>query len=118
LFVEEGGNASRTLQQVDLPIVPISVCENAYENLTNNVDPELHLCAGYLEGGRDACQGRKFICDCEAKIQIKMYTFEKRKEQSIKDICTTSQKNYPSYFVCKMSAQAQLLLSVWTHHKF
>ena len=49
--------ATRTLQQVDLPIVPISVCEEAYENRTNDVVPGIHICAGYVEGGKDTCQG-------------------------------------------------------------
>ena len=45
------------LQEVDLPIVDIAVCEQAYQNRSNDVNPEIHICAGYEEGGKDACQG-------------------------------------------------------------
>ena len=58
---ERGRSISEVLQQVDLPIVPISVCEQAYSNRTNDVDPELHICAGYVEGGKDACQGKLVV---------------------------------------------------------
>ena len=36
------------LQEVEVPIVPC----NQYQDLSNSV-----ICAGYVQGGRDACQG-------------------------------------------------------------
>ncbi|KAM4634678.1 tryptase-2-like [Polymixia lowei] len=41
-----------TLQQLKVPIVTQSDCEAAYGSLTTST-----LCAGYLEGGKDACIG-------------------------------------------------------------
>ena len=43
------------LQQVELPIVPFSLCQQAY----NGINQNYHLCAGYEEGGRDICEGMK-----------------------------------------------------------
>jgi secreted trypsin-like serine protease len=48
----EGGYTSNLLMKVSLPIVSNSVCSMAYRGITDNM-----LCAGYMEGGKDACQG-------------------------------------------------------------
>ncbi len=51
--VEEGGNASAVLRQVEIPIVSNETCEQAYPNgITSNM-----ICAGREEGGQDSCQG-------------------------------------------------------------
>ncbi|XP_017761079.1 PREDICTED: anionic trypsin-2-like, partial [Eufriesea mexicana] len=39
------------LRHVQLPLIPTEKCP------VEGVDKELHLCAGVIEGGRDACQG-------------------------------------------------------------
>ncbi|XP_076302571.1 anionic trypsin-2-like [Lasioglossum baleicum] len=39
------------LRHVQLPLIPTEECP------VEGVDKDLHLCAGVLEGGRDACQG-------------------------------------------------------------
>ena len=44
------------LMQVDLPVVPLDVCKQAYNNRGGVID-ERTLCAGNKEGGRDACSG-------------------------------------------------------------
>ncbi|CAG05947.1 unnamed protein product [Tetraodon nigroviridis] len=41
-----------TLQQLQLPIIPQSVCKRTYPELTDNV-----LCAGDMEGGSGPCKG-------------------------------------------------------------
>ncbi|KAJ8976747.1 hypothetical protein NQ317_004299, partial [Molorchus minor] len=54
-FVKENGAVSTTLQKVVIPILSQITCRNiykAYTDLTDNM-----LCAGLLEGGKDACQG-------------------------------------------------------------
>ena len=52
-FVEYGGDVSPDLLEVDLAIVSNDECR---VNL-GEVRDDVHICAGYPEGGRDACQG-------------------------------------------------------------
>ncbi|XP_037545122.1 trypsin-2 [Nematolebias whitei] len=47
-----GGTVSNTLQEVDVPIVTNSDCNNSYGSITSNM-----LCAGLTQGGKDSCQG-------------------------------------------------------------
>ncbi|XP_068083872.1 trypsin-1-like [Anabrus simplex] len=49
----EGGSVSDTLQKVILPIVPNILCNLAY----NGEITDRMLCAGFIDGRRDACQG-------------------------------------------------------------
>ncbi|XP_062382916.1 tryptase-2-like [Sardina pilchardus] len=42
----------KTLQQLRLPLVDDNTCRQAYPKTNDN-----QLCAGYMEGGKDACQG-------------------------------------------------------------
>ena len=54
LIAEEGANlGSVLLQEVDLEIVATEVCQINTTGVTQN----LHICAGYPEGGKDSCQG-------------------------------------------------------------
>ncbi|XP_066518802.1 serine protease 33 [Hoplias malabaricus] len=48
-----------TLQQVDVPIIDQTACQNMFEiNPTEQVNIGFDmLCAGYQEGGKDSCQG-------------------------------------------------------------
>ncbi|KAH0948354.1 hypothetical protein HN011_009724, partial [Eciton burchellii] len=46
---------SNDLMYVDLPIRSLDECRELLQNVTNV--PSGMFCAGYLEGGRDACQG-------------------------------------------------------------
>jgi len=51
--IQEGGNASAVLRQVEIPIVSNETCEQSYPNgITSNM-----ICAGREEGGQDSCQG-------------------------------------------------------------
>ncbi|XP_062373689.1 serine protease 27-like [Sardina pilchardus] len=43
----------RTLQQLKLPLVDDDTCRKVYPG-TND---KQHLCAGYMQGGKDSCQG-------------------------------------------------------------
>ena len=45
---------ARILQETQVPIVNNTVCDAAY--VRNHVTEEAMLCAGYAEGGIDACQ--------------------------------------------------------------
>ena len=51
----EGGNVSDILRRVDVAIVSPQAC-NAPAAYGNSVNGELSLCAGFVSGGRDACQ--------------------------------------------------------------
>ena len=55
--IAEGGSASAILQEVDLPIIDHNTCAQAYLEGVNQVDEDVHVCAGYSQGGKDACQG-------------------------------------------------------------
>ncbi|MDQ7016384.1 MAG: trypsin-like serine protease [Gammaproteobacteria bacterium] len=51
--LQENGRASNTLQEVDLPLVSQSSCNQSYGGgITDNM-----LCAGFAAGGKDSCQG-------------------------------------------------------------
>ena len=60
LTVEEGA-ASDTLREVDLPVVDDYVCEVAYSNINSQINSSIHICAGYVDGGKDACQGKSVM---------------------------------------------------------
>lgn len=49
----EGGGPASQLQAVQLPVISLAECRNAYdpESITERM-----ICAGVKEGGRDACQ--------------------------------------------------------------
>lgn len=49
----EDGPSALILQQVTVPVLPDSGCSS----YGTDFDGETQLCAGYLDGGRDACQG-------------------------------------------------------------
>ncbi|MDI2028457.1 serine protease [Saccharopolyspora sp. TS4A08] len=49
----EDGPASDTLRSVEVPVAPDDSCRSAYPTY----DPRSMFCAGYPEGGRDACAG-------------------------------------------------------------
>lgn len=51
-YTQEGGNLATQLQELEVPILSDEVCSAAYvDEITSRM-----FCAGYLEGGRDACQ--------------------------------------------------------------
>lgn len=49
------GKVANILQEVDLPLISDSVC--AKTNNERYFKPEVMFCAGWLEGGKDACTG-------------------------------------------------------------
>lgn len=48
-------NYPNLLYEVDLPVVDKNTCQQAYTGLVTLKDTQ--LCAGFVEGGKDACQG-------------------------------------------------------------
>ncbi|OZG70363.1 serine protease [Hahella sp. CCB-MM4] len=51
--LSEGGGGSSTLQKVDVPVVSLEDCRDAYGNSVTEND----ICAGLTQGGKDSCQG-------------------------------------------------------------
>jgi len=52
---------SPQLREVRLPVVPNAYCEEVYGRLENNkavVIGNGHICCGFKDGGKDACQVR------------------------------------------------------------
>lgn len=49
----ENGASSTRLQTVTVPLVSHEVCKDSYGN---NAITDRMICAGFLEGGKDACQ--------------------------------------------------------------
>ena len=49
------GNASAVLREVQLPIVSQSQCKNDYKLFGGITVDDTVLCAGYRDGGKDAC---------------------------------------------------------------
>jgi trypsin len=49
------GNQSSQLKEVSVPIVNIGTCQSIYAQKRTYISPKFHLCAGYPEGGKDAC---------------------------------------------------------------
>ncbi|MCX6050749.1 MAG: serine protease [Chloroflexi bacterium] len=54
--VTADGNPTDTLQQAELPVVSATACSAAYANIGLSLSANT-LCAGYKEGGIDACTG-------------------------------------------------------------
>lgn len=50
-------SASSALMEVQLPVVSNEVCKEAYSEFAKAVIDQRVLCAGYIQGGKDACQG-------------------------------------------------------------
>jgi len=56
--LSEGGTLPSKLQQVTLPIVSNRKCEAMFLKAGRKEHiPDIFMCAGYEEGGRDSCQG-------------------------------------------------------------
>lgn len=58
----EGGKPSDVLQQVQLPVLNNDICKDRYRKQGKLIDEVNQfndgvLCVGYLEGGKDSCQG-------------------------------------------------------------
>lgn len=57
----EGGNAANVLQELQIPILPKAQCVDKYKTIGKLISEKQFdnaiLCAGYLEGGKDSCQG-------------------------------------------------------------
>jgi secreted trypsin-like serine protease len=54
---EYDGHSSTVLQEVRLPIMDDNYCRKSRIHFRAKYNPELMLCSGYEEGGRDTCQG-------------------------------------------------------------
>ena len=57
-FAGHGGSDAYELQQVLVPIRTDEECTKAYENENDVINEKIQFCAGYKEGGKDACDGQ------------------------------------------------------------
>ncbi|XP_065581578.1 serine proteinase stubble-like isoform X2 [Artemia franciscana] len=65
--LSEGGTLPNVLQQVTLPVISNDKCKTMFlKSGRHEFIPDIFLCTGYDEGGRDACQG-----DSGVPLQIK-----------------------------------------------
>lgn len=51
------GAGSVVLQEVDVPVYSHYACKTAYARISTAIVKDVHICAGYRQGGRDACGG-------------------------------------------------------------
>ena len=54
--LSSGGVLSESLQWVDVPYVDVDTC-NGIDSYDGDIDEDTMICAGFMEGGKDACQG-------------------------------------------------------------
>ncbi|KAL0129002.1 hypothetical protein PUN28_004007 [Cardiocondyla obscurior] len=54
-LLEEGGEPSPVLMKVTLPVVSRETCREIYKSIRRITDRM--ICAGYMHGGQDACEG-------------------------------------------------------------
>ena len=52
---QQGGTVANVLQKLDVPIISTSIC-NSKEWYNGELTKKM-ICAGYEQGGKDACQG-------------------------------------------------------------
>jgi secreted trypsin-like serine protease len=55
--IYEGGPTSDVLLYADLPAMADDQCADLYADLPMSFNPDLQVCAGWLQGGTDSCQG-------------------------------------------------------------
>ena len=54
--LSQSGGAAKFLMEVDVPVVPIDVCQKQYKNFPDSLS-EGNVCAAEPNGGKDTCQG-------------------------------------------------------------
>ncbi|PXF49172.1 Mite allergen Der p 3 [Gracilariopsis chorda] len=85
-YTDEGFNPAHDskLRQVDVPVVDTKDCKHAYRDvdsfLQSGISPNMHICAGYQEGGCDSCSadsgGPLFVYDSQRDlVQIALVSF-------------------------------------------
>ncbi|KAK5639288.1 hypothetical protein RI129_011780 [Pyrocoelia pectoralis] len=69
------GPSSSTLQTTTLPVVTNERCSRAFINFRTTTIDQRVLCAGYLQGGKDACQGDSGGPLMYSKLENKSFTY-------------------------------------------
>ncbi|XP_055272418.1 plasma kallikrein isoform X3 [Moschus berezovskii] len=69
-FTEEKGKIKNTLQKANIPLISNEECQKSYRDYT--ITKQM-ICAGYKEGGKDACKGDSggpLVCQHEETWQL------------------------------------------------
>ncbi|KAB0801535.1 hypothetical protein PPYR_05889 [Photinus pyralis] len=69
------GPSSSTLQTTTLPVVTNERCSRAFINFRTTTIDHRVLCAGYLQGGKDACQGDSGGPLMYSRLENKNFTY-------------------------------------------
>lgn len=89
ILVVLGGPTSSWLMQVQIPVRTEQECRNSFQNFGAVIDNRV-LCAGFAQGGKDACQVRNDI----VKLWMEIKNFLEASFLNIFHLCYNMEYNF------------------------